>query len=279
MSLDRYRWTSLLREVIFLALGVIFLLPIGYIVMVSLKSPEEAAIDPFGPPQELTATSYVQAWSGAGPSGLGSALLTSAFITIVSLILVLTVSIPCAYAIVRRPGKMTALISGLFLLGIIVPFQLGILPLYVGMNQVGLVGVPIGVCLVYLGQFTPFTVFILTGFVRKLPVDYEEAARVDGASSIRILLWIVVPLLRPGIATVAILNGLLIWNDFFVPLIWLNGSKQAPVPVAIFSFVGQFTSQWSIVFAGILIAVIPVMIVYAFTQRYLIRGFASGVRG
>lgn len=279
MFLDRYRPMTLLREVIFLLMGAIFMVPVGYIAMVSLKSPEEAAIDPFGVPQSITLASYTDAWANAGSSGLGTALLMSAVITIASLVLVLLVSIPCAYALVRRPGKITMILTGIFLLSIIVPYQLGVLPLYVAMNKLGLVGTLAGVCLVYLGQFTPFTVFILTGFVRKLPADYEEAARVDGASSWRVLRSIVVPLLRPGIATVGILAGLLIWNDFFIPLIWLSGSPQAPVPVAIFSFVGQYTSQWSIVFAGILIAVLPVIVLYAFTQRYLIRGFTGGIRG
>lgn len=279
MGLDRYRWTTFVRETVFILLGAVFVVPVGYILMVSLKSPEEAAIDPFGLPTSLTLASYAQAWDTAGSSGLGTALLMSAFITLFSLLLVLLVSIPCAYALVRRPGKPTMVLMAVFLLCIIVPYQLGILPLFVAMNKAGLVGTLIGVCLVYLGQFTPFTVFILTGFVRKLPVEYEEAARMDGASSLRVLLNIVVPLLRPGIATVGILAGLLIWNDFFVPLIWLSGSPQAPVPVAIFSFVGQFTSQWSIVFAGILISVLPVLIVYMFTQKYLIRGFTSGIRG
>jgi raffinose/stachyose/melibiose transport system permease protein len=279
MEMYRYRWTSFLRELAFLALGAVFLIPVYFLVIVALKPTEEVAVDPMGFPHHLTLSGFSEAWTSAGSGGLGGALISSALVTICAVVLLLAIGIPCAYVVVRRPSKLAASVAGLLLLGIILPYQLGILPLYSAMNSVGLVGSRLGVIVVYVGQLTPFTVFLLTGFIRKLPRDYEEAAQVDGAGPLRTLLGTVVPLLRPGIATVAILDSLIVWNDFFVPVIWLNGAEHVTVPVAIFSFVGEFSSQWNLVFAGILIAVVPVLVLYLFTQRYLIRGFASGVRG
>ena len=133
--------------------------------------------------------------------------------------------------------------------------------------------------LLWVGIATPVSVFLYTGFIRALPPDYEEAARVDGASTLRTFVRVVFPLLRPVTATVAILTGLFVWNDFFVSLIFLSGSDRQTLPVQIYSFVGEFATQWNLVFAAIVIALIPVMLFFIVAQRQLIRGFSGGIRG
>ena len=136
-----------------------------------------------------------------------------------------------------------------------------------------------GQILLETGLLMPLTVFLYTGFVRTLPKEYEEAAQVDGATQFRTFVRIVFPLLRPITGTVAVLTGVVVWNDFFLPLIFLTGSKYEPLPVAVYSFVGDYASQWNYIFASVVVALVPILGFYLLAQRQLIRGFSGGIRG
>jgi raffinose/stachyose/melibiose transport system permease protein len=125
----------------------------------------------------------------------------------------------------------------------------------------------------------PFSIFLYTGFLRALPAEYEEAAAIDGAGPFATFRRVVFPLLRPITGTVAILNVLVVWNDFLTPLLYLSGSGQQTVPVTLYSFVGQYVSQWNLVFAGLVISIAPILIIYFLLQRTVIQGFASGLKG
>ena len=142
----------------------------------------------------------------------------------------------------------------LFVAGIVVPFQLGVIPLYVALREYHLIGTYFGMILLHGGLLMPLTVFLYAGFIRALPREYEEAAQVDGAGLIRTLVQVVLPLLRPITGTVAVLTGLFCWNDFFLPLIFLSGSKNQTLPVAVFQFVGNYTEQWNLIFPTVVIA-------------------------
>ena len=146
------------------------------------------------------------------------------------------------------------------------------------MNSFGLVGSYIGIILLYTGIWMPFSVFLYTGFARALPKEYEEASIVDGASTLRTFRRVVFPLLRPVTGTVAIFTGLIIWNDFFLSLIFLNGTNKTPLPVAVYTFVGAFASRWNLVFAAVIVSLTPVLIFFLLAQRQLIRGFTGGIK-
>jgi raffinose/stachyose/melibiose transport system permease protein len=277
--LFRYRKRVLARELLFMLAAAIFSLPLYLLVELSLKSPSETARSPLGLPHHLDLSNYSSAWSTAGGGGMGGALLTSLLVTVAAVVLLIVFGSLAGYAIARHTSHLSTGVWLLFVVGLLLPTQLGTIPLYSAMRSVGLVGTPVGVVLVYVGQLMPLTVFLLTGFIRALPRDYEEAAHVDGASQLRTLVRVVLPLLRPIVATVAIIDGLIVWNDFFVPLLWLSGSGQQTLPLALYSFVGAFTSQWNVIFAGIVIVIGPILAMYIATQRHMIRGFTSGIRG
>jgi raffinose/stachyose/melibiose transport system permease protein len=124
----------------------------------------------------------------------------------------------------------------------------------------------------------PLTVFLYTGFIRAMPREYEEAAQVDGAGAGRTYLRVVFPLLLPVTGTVAIICGLIVWNDFFTPLIFLGGSKNGTLPLAVYSFVGEFASQWNLIFAAVIISLIPIMAFFLIAQKQMIRGFTGGIK-
>ena len=174
--------------------------------------------------------------------------------------------------------RMSTALYFLFVLAIILPFQLGLVPTYAVMRDFGLVGSYLGIILLYTGIWMPFSVFLYTGFVLALPKEYEEASRVDGASALRTFRRVVFPLLRPVTGTVAIFTGLIIWNDFFLSLIYLNGTDKTPLPVAVYSFVGAFASRWNLIFAAVIVSLLPIMIFFLVAQRHLIRGFTGGIK-
>jgi raffinose/stachyose/melibiose transport system permease protein len=165
-----------------------------------------------------------------------------------------------------------------FVLGLILPVQLGLIPIFVAMRDLQLIGTYAGMIILYTGLLMPLSVFLYTGFVRALPRDYEEAAQVDGARPLRIFRKIVFPLLRPVTGTVAILCGLIIWNDFFTPLVFLSGTGKATLPVVVYSFVGGLAQQWNIIFAAVALSILPLLAFYVIAQRQLIQGFSGGIK-
>jgi raffinose/stachyose/melibiose transport system permease protein len=271
----RYNRRALVRELSILAVAAIWWVPFYFLVIVALKPDTEALEDPLSFPKEVHLANFSTAWQQAA---LGRSLLNSFVITGGSVLALIAIGSVCAYTIARRPGRMGAALYLLFVLGIILPFQLGLVPAYAVMRHIHLVGSYLGIILLYTGIWMPFSVFLYTGFVRALPKEYEEAARVDGASMLRTFRKVVFPLLRPVTGTVAIFTGLIIWNDFFLSLIFLNGTKKTPLPVAVYTFVGAFASRWNLIFAAVIVSLAPVLIFFLFAQRQLIRGFTGGIK-
>jgi raffinose/stachyose/melibiose transport system permease protein len=133
--------------------------------------------------------------------------------------------------------------------------------------------------IVYSSVLMPLSVFLYAGFFRRLPREYEESAAIDGASRTRIFRSIVFPLMGPATGTVAILAGLIVWNDFFTALIFLNGSDFATLPVVMYNYVGSLVSQWNLVFALVLISMVPILALYFIAQKKFIQGYAGGLKG
>jgi raffinose/stachyose/melibiose transport system permease protein len=274
-----YSWRTFSRELVLLALAVAFCVPFYILFVLSVKPSLELFTSPLTFPTHPEFANYRAAWDQSSRVSMGQALVNSLIITIGTVICLIVIGSLCAYTIARRRSALSTSLYFLFVLGIVIPFQLGIVPLYVAFRHLGLVGSYLGMILLWVGIATPVSVFLYTGFIRALPPDYEEAARVDGASTLRTFVRVVFPLLRPVTATVAILTGLFVWNDFFVSLIFLSGSDRQTLPVQIYSFVGEYATQWNLVFAAIVIALVPVMLFFIVAQRQLVRGFSGGIRG
>ncbi|MGZ4356060.1 MAG: carbohydrate ABC transporter permease [Gaiellaceae bacterium] len=275
MGLHRYTRRTLLREVFLIVVAVIWLIPFYFLLTIAVKPDLEALSSPLTFPKHLHLANFQTSWQQAA---LGRSLVNSLIITGGSVIALISLGSICAYTIARRPGRMSTSLYILFVLGIIFPFQLGLVPTYAVLRHLHLVGSYLGIILLYTGIWMPFSVFLYTGFVRALPKEYEEASRVDGATTFRTFRRIVFPLLRPVTGTVAIFTGLLIWNDFFLSLIFLSGTKKTPLPVAVYSFVGAFASRWNLVFAAVIVSLLPILIFFLFAQRQLIRGFSGGIK-
>lgn len=278
MGLTRYTRRTFARELAVLGLAAIWWIPFYLLAVTSLKPGNGLQSAPFSLPGSPQTQNYSAAWHGVTVS-LGHGLINSIIITAGTVILVLALGSLCAYTIAHRSGWAGNVMYVLFLLGIILPFQLGVVPAFVALHHLGLTGNYLGMILLYTGLLMPLAVFLYTGFVRALPKEYEEAAVVDGASRMRTFLRVVFPLMLPVTGTVAVLVGLLVWNDFFTQLVFLNGTGKETLPVVIYSFVGQFTSQFNVIFAAVVVSVIPMLTFFLLAQRTLIRGFTGGIRG
>lgn len=279
MSLRSYTWRTFGREIGLMILAAIWWIPFYFLVSTSLKSNQEALRAPIAPPSRLLFSNFPTAWRGQAGLTLGTSLINSVVITAGTVVALIILGSICSYAIARRGGKLGNALYILFVVGIVLPFQLAIIPIYTVFLHFDLVSSLAGMILMYAGLLMPLTVFFYTGFIRVMPRDYEEAAQVDGAGHLTTFLRIVFPLLSPITGSVAILTGLIVWNDFFLQLVFLSGSPHATLPVAIFSFVGAYQSQWNLIFAAVVISIVPVLAFYLVAQRQLIRGFTGGIKG
>ncbi|GGO65849.1 sugar ABC transporter permease [Microbacterium nanhaiense] len=276
MNTARYSIRTFGLEIAIIVIAAVYAFPLYTLVVTAFKTPQEAANSPLALPSTLSLSNFVQAWNEAD---LGSAILNSVIITVVSVAVVVLVSSMAGYFIARWTNRWSGRLLALFLLGLIVPFQLALIPLYQLMRDMHLLGTHWAVIVYGIGSNLSLSIFLYTGFLRSLGSEYEEAAMIDGATPLRAFWLVVFPLMKPITGTVLILSAIDVWNAFLVPNLFLSGTGQETIPVAIFSFVGEFASQWHIVFAGLLIGLAPILIAFLAMQQRMIQGFAGGLKG
>lgn len=279
---QNYTWRTAVRELTLILFAIGFSLPIYLVITVALRGPGDLLDSPLSLPTPPRFANLADAWNESGAVGTTSllrGLVNSVIITGASVTLLVVVGSMAAYFIARSPGLLGASFFGILLAGLMLPSQLTIIPLFTVLRELGLTGSRVGLVVVYLGGMLPMAVLLFTGFIRRLPRELEEAAMLDGTSQGKIFFLVVFPLLRPVVLTVAIVSGMVIWNDFFTPLVVLGGSENATVPVALYSFVGLNATNYPLLFSGVLIAVAPMLIAYVVAQRYIVEGLSGGVRG
>jgi raffinose/stachyose/melibiose transport system permease protein len=278
--LSKYTWRTFSREVTLLGGAALFCIPIYLLVTISLKTTTETYLSPLSFPRDPSFGSFSAAWSPPGSTvGLGRALRNSVVITGGSVLFLMAFGSIAAWVVARRASKVSTVLYLFFTIGIIIPAQLAIIPIYAVMNRLHLLGTYAGMIALYTALLMPFSVFLYTGFVRVLPREYEEAAQVDGAGLWRTFTRVVFPLLRPISGTVAVLTGIIVWNDFFLPVIFMPSSANIPLPVAVYGLVSENLTRWNVIFAAIIISIIPVLVFYVVAQRQLMRGFGGGIKG
>lgn len=272
----RYRWNTLLVEIGMIALAALFTFPLYVCVVLAFKPESEWREAPLSIPATPFFGNFIDAWEKAR---LGSALSSSLLIVACSLALLIAIGSLASYFVARARPQLSWPIYMLYLAGMTLPFQLALIPLYTTMRDVQLLGSPLSVILFNAGINLPLTIFLYSGYLRTIPKDYEEAARLDGANEFQVFTLILFPMLRPVTGTILIITGVFMWNDFMIPLLFLSGSGWATIPVRIYSFVDTYVTDWGVVFAGLLIGILPIIAIFLLLQRHMIKGFASGVKG
>jgi raffinose/stachyose/melibiose transport system permease protein len=272
---NRYRWRTFGLELVMVAVALVVAFPVYVLVNLAIRPPSDSS-SPIRPTTSPTVDNFSQAWE---QGRLGGALLNSVLVTSGSVMVALAVSSLAAYPMARATARWSRGMFLLIMLGLLLPFQLAALPLYQTMRDLGLLGTVWALILFYSGLQVPFTTFLYLGFLRALPRDFEDAALIDGSTPLQAFRYVVFPMLKPITVTALVLNAVFVWNDFFTPLLYLSGSTQQTVPVALAGFVGQFVSDWNLIFAALVISIVPVLAVYFALQRSIINGFAGGLRG
>jgi len=273
------RWTAV-REVSLWVVALVYLLPFYFLVAISLKPDDEVfSTSRLAPPTSPTIQNFVDVLSATGQSNVLLGLLNSAIITAGSILVMVLLGSLTGYVISRSTQRWSRGAYLLFLIAIVLPTQLGTVPLYIGARTIGLTGSVWGMIILYSGMLLPLSIFLYAGFFRGLGTEYEEAASIDGATRTQIFFRVVLPLMSPATGTVAILAGLIVWNDFFTSLIFLGGSTSQTLPVAMYYYIGSLVSQWNQIFAIVIISMIPILAFYLFAQKRFIQGFAGGLKG
>jgi raffinose/stachyose/melibiose transport system permease protein len=249
------------------------LYPLFWVLFGSLKTKEEMLSNIWGPPSSLVFQNYADAWRIAG---MGSRIVSSVLVTGSALIILVAVATPCAYALARLRFPGRGLVVAMTVAAMLVPPQVMAIPLFMVARDLGLINNRLGIAFVYAATSLPLSVFILRSFFVTLPADLEDAARIDGASRLEILIHIMLPLVRPGVALILIFGFIEIWNDFFLAFLLLRAPSVQTIPLGLVSFFQQYDSLWTLYFAALTITTLPVIVVFLAMQRQFIAGLTAG---
>lgn len=270
----RAKRNLVITEIIMIVLAVVWFVPIYYLIVTTLKSPQEATASPLALPGKVQFRNYIDAWINMEfPRAFGNTL----FITALSVFLIVIFGSMAGYALARTKTKLGNRMFLLFLAGLIVPFQMNIVSLYRIVKNLHLMNTLLAVVLVDVAINTPQAVFLFKEFIEStVPKELEEAAAIDGCAVVPKFFRIVLPLLKPVISTVMIVVTLNVWNEFMTPLLFLQSRQNDVILQEVTRNIGQFATDWTALFPMLMLGVAPLMIFYIFMQKYIIAGVAAG---
>jgi raffinose/stachyose/melibiose transport system permease protein len=250
------------------------LAPLVIMVLDSLRPNAEVLSQPLGVPSLVDLSSYETAWSQAS---FAAYVRNSALVTVAAVALDVAVSLPAAYVLGRLRFRGSGMLLAYFMAGLMLPVRLGILPVFYLLGGLNLLDSRLGLTLVYAAGGIPFSIFVLAAFFRGLPAELEEAALLDGAGPVRIFSRIMVPLVKPAVATVVVFRFVPLWNDFFFPLVLLRTTDRYTLPVGLTQFFGEFQTNWSALFAGLVIATVPLILLFVVATKQIVEGLTAGM--
>ncbi|PXX52005.1 carbohydrate ABC transporter membrane protein 2 (CUT1 family) [Hungatella effluvii] len=260
-------------ECMMILISVVFVVPIYYLVVSTFKTQQEIFEQPLALPVNFTIENYEKAFS---KMNFGVSFSNSLFITLISIIFIVLFGSMAAYALARRKqNSFIRFLDNYFLLGFMIPLQTTMIPLFAIMNRLHLINSLWGLIFLHSNGCI-FGSFLYKGFIRALPVDLEEAARIDGASMSRTFWQIVFPLLKPVTATLIIFNVMWIWNDFMLTYLFISSTKKTTLIMQVYNGIGMYSKDWSIMMPVLVIALLPMVIFYILMQKQIIGGLTAG---
>jgi raffinose/stachyose/melibiose transport system permease protein len=271
-------------EVLSALLFIVFLFPFFLVLINSAKGAFEITQSPMSLPTDWSNIfkNVAAIWTSVNLHYPAS-FLSSIIITASSLVLLNLLSAQAAWALVRTKSRTSSFIFLLFIAAMVVPFQIVMFPLLTWFREVAAVtGIRLlrsyaGILLAYVGFGMSMSIFMFHGFIKSIPLELEEAATIDGCKRHEVFYWIIFPVLRPIHATVLVLNGIWIWNDFLLPLLILGkGNTVMTIPLAVANFAGAYVKQWDLILTAILMAMVPIVIFFLAAQRFIIKGMVAG---
>jgi raffinose/stachyose/melibiose transport system permease protein len=264
---------KLLAYLVIVVFSLVVAYPLLAVLFDSFKTSVQFFNDPWGLPTSLDFSNYQYAWNVAH---IPRFMLNSAIVAGATILLTLACASTAAYSFSSFRFAANRPLFVMFVLLLIVPAPVGIIPLYVIVTRLHLINTYFALILPYTAGALPLAIFILRTFFDSIPRDLSDAARIDGCTHLRAFLSVILPIAKPGLATVTILTFLSAWNEFFLALIFIHDPNLMTLPLGLQSFFYQYFTQWPYVFASLCLANIPVIVVYVLLQRQFISGLTAG---
>ena len=255
-----------------LSLATLVGFPFYYMIVTTLKTPAELQTNPLGLPSNPTFDTYAEVLTDPQ---LLTAFLNTVYVTLASVVLTLAVGSLAAFAVVLRRSWVTRAVSAALLVGFLVPYQTTLLPLYRMIAGVGMVDNLTGLVAVY-SSGSVLCYFVIVGYMRGLPRELFEAARLDGASPYRMYLSIALPLVRPVLVTVGVFQIMAVWNDYVSPTIYLSSQSNSTLVLLAAQAVTEFTVNWPMFMTVTLVVLLPMLVFFLVAQKYIVSGLVSG---
>jgi raffinose/stachyose/melibiose transport system permease protein len=273
MRLVESRSTLVLSYILLSLFAFIALFPIALLVLNSLKPAAQIVQNPLGLPNPIRWQNFVNAWTHAKFS---KTFINSIIVSGTTIVLVCSTSSLTAYVLARKKIKSWKVVTFYLLATTTAPIQLYLFPLYFGFAKLGLINNVFGVALIYTALYSPFAVMLLRTYFLAVPKELEEAAIIDGATHWQVFWRVMLPIVSPGILTVALIIGLNSWNEFLIATTFLQKAENTTAVIAFYLLSGQYSSDWGEIMAAALIIVIPVVVLFVFMQKRFIEGMAGG---
>lgn len=264
---------SVILLVIAILLAILFLYPVLFALISAFKSNGEILKNPVAFPSKFYLQNFVDLFQ---QSDFATAIRNSLILTVVSEAIIVCIVPMAAYGIERSESKITKFIYTYFLAGMMIPFHLYMFSLFKEMKMFGLFGTMLGPIVSYVAGSIAFGSLLYCSFLKGIPLEIEEAAKIDGCTPFQTFWKVTFPLLGPCTGSMVILNGLGIWNDYLMPYLVLPSGKAKTITVEIASFVGQYSARWDIVFAGTIVSILPALLIFCIFQKYFVKGIMAG---
>ena len=253
--------------------AIIYIVPLIWVFLVSFKTNSEIFTNPFGLPESF----YLDNFTFALTAGkLGVATLNSAIVCITTLILSMIIGSMAAFAISRLRWKLSKVCLTYFLIGMMIPIHCVLIPLFTRFAKIGLSNNLLGLIIPYVTFSLPVTIYIMTGFFENLPNELIEAACIDGASIYQIFSKVMLPLSKTGLFVTGLMTFVANWNELLMAMVFISDEAKKTLPVSLSKFVGPYNTNYSQMFAAIIIAIIPTIIVYCAFSNQIVEGLTAG---
>lgn len=256
----------------------IWLIPVFFLTVTALKSPADlfGSASLFSLPSQFQWGNFLDAWT---EGEMGMYMKNSLLISVIKVPLGIFIAALAAFGLTRLNFKFEKPMYMFFILGMTIPFQACLVPLVMMFTKAGLMNTYTGLIILYIGFGIPFAILILTGFFKGIPMELDEAARMDGCTDFKLFLKVILPVSMPALSTLIILDFLATWNEFLLAQIFLSSDTMKTVTTGILAFSGEYSTNYPLMMSGVLLSVLPVLIVYIIFQKHFVNGFSGAVKG
>jgi len=262
---------TILRQITALLLSLIVIIPMLLVIINSFKTRNEALVMNFSLPRKLMFENYLEVIERGK---LISSFFNSLIYSFGSITIATLATLMAAFVLARNKTKLNNIIYYFIIAGIVLP--LNMVSLMTVMKSLDLVNTKIGIILLYAGLLIPLSLFITYGFFSTVPIEIDEAAVIDGCGSYMLFFNIILPLMKPVAVTLVVLNFLTVWNQFLLPLYFLNSSLNWPMTLAVYQFFGLYDQAWNLVSADVILTALPILLLYIAGQKFIIAGITAG---